>query len=184
MKENRLTIEEEKQLINFTGLQSMYDNGCPTSVIRPIMKQLTMLCNEYPEVADIMRNLIIDDMGIMLFNLVHDTEPGETIIKKFITNDFCYALQSWLMEQITYVEFHSYSGEACDAYNQWLETKELSGEISSLAGHNPYEQFATAFISYYCIKPTKFNTEMVEGMKEIIKQIRASKLVGGEINGK
>ena len=64
-------------------------------------------------------NLEIDDMGMMLFNLVHETELGETIIKKFITNDYSFALQQWLMERTAYVEFKRYYGRASEVFSQW-----------------------------------------------------------------
>lgn len=181
MAETRLTMEEELELRNFSGLQSIYNNGCPANVIQPIMDQLTKLCKEYPEVGDKMRNLAIADTGVILFRLVADTQTGQTTIRKFITNDFSYALQQWIVRQTAYVEFQGYSGEACEVYKQWLETKELRGEISSLAGHNPYEDFARAFIAYYCMEPTEFDTGMVGSVNNIIGQIRASKLVGDEI---
>lgn len=104
----------------------------------------------------------------------HSPEGCGTI-EYMATHEFAHAVEIWLTSCRDHVSICGYSGRACDVFTEWLQSHQLSDEISVRAGENHHEWFAEAFSScYHSPSPLESAREVLAFVREITRQIRAA----------
>ena len=153
--------------------------GGDLDVINPTIFQLTVLSNEFPEVADQFALFCIDDsitdaiamvgelysglrMNAELYSdfyelmseldyieAMGDSPIGCNCIEYIATHEFAHEIHEWINRECSIVEVNGDTGEVWEVFNKWLISQPLDKTISRCAGRNHQEYFAEAFASHY-----------------------------------